>query len=493
MRKVDEYATTMLAEINNDYQGIFEQAPNLALQVEDRLKSWADKANRHCLLEFPYYDAQNALNTFIGLAFKSITIKEYELALKKYKALCLKSNVNYNKDFWDTDLAHLKSEAVISNSNNVKAASDLATSANLLAKEWQKLLCSLYEQWELEQISLLRDKLLKSLIEKLKLIDEMLTLLSTIGIEPGILLDLSSGSLKLNNLAKVKSLIELIHSDEGIKKLLDLLGRIKQVKKSEKIETVTHSFIQKSPIIDINSKEEIVGIKLSKDIEHALPSELALLSDEDTSILFDLKYVESSLMCFEMSGQQFVDEEFEVEEELTVEEDKQKGPVIICIDTSGSMQGAPETVAKAVALVMSLKAQAENRDCYIINFSTSINTLDLSKGFSLDKLADFLSMSFYGGTDVGPAISHALNLMTENTYNKADLLIVSDFIMGSLPSKQIDIISALKQKDNKFYSLVVGNCYLSKRLREVFDQEWIYNPKNASVTELVDIDSWIDL
>ena len=44
--------------------------------------------------------------------------------------------------------------------------------------------------------------------------------------------------------------MERIHSDEGIKKLLDLLGRINQVKKSERIETVTHSYIQKSPIID---------------------------------------------------------------------------------------------------------------------------------------------------------------------------------------------------------------------------------------------------
>ncbi|WP_339690274.1 VWA domain-containing protein [uncultured Pseudoalteromonas sp.] len=492
MRKVDEYATTMLAEMHNEYQGVFDQAPNLALQVEDRLKSWADKTNRYCILEFPYYDAQNELNAFNNLDFDSLTIKKYELELNKYKALCSKSNFNYNQDFWDADLANIKRDAVTLNSKNVKDACDLITSANLLSKEWEKLIRSLYEQWELEQITLLREKFLKSLIKKLKLIDEMLRLLTTLGIEPGILLDLSSGSLKLNNLSRVKSLMHQITNDEGIKKLLDLLGRINQVKQSERIETVTHSYIQKSPIIDINSKEEIVGIKLSKDIEHALPSELALLSDEDTSILFDLKYVESSLLCFEMLGLQFVDEEFEIEEELTVDEDEQKGPVIICIDTSGSMQGAPETVAKAVALVMSLKAQAKNRDCYIINFSTGINTLDLSKGFSLEKLTDFLSMSFHGGTDVGPAINHALNLMTENTYYKADLLIVSDFIMGSLPSKQVDAISALKLNGNKFYSLVVGNCYLSTRLREVFDQEWIYNPNNSSVTELVSIESWID-
>ncbi|KTG21233.1 hypothetical protein AUR67_07800 [Pseudoalteromonas sp. XI10] len=492
MRKVDDYMNSMRVDIHNDYQSVFKYAPNLALQVEERLTTWANKSHRHCILEFPLYEAQNELNVFKTLDFDSLTIEQYELALNQYKVLCSKSNVNYNNNFWDNDLASIKHDAVALSANAVVSTSNLVTSVNLLANEWEKLLSLQYEQWELEQISLLRKKFLKGLIEKLKLIDEMLGLLRSLGIEPGFLLDLSSGALKLNNLSRVKSLLQQISNDEGVKRLLDLLGRLNQTEKSEKIESVTHSFIQKSVVTDANSKEEIVGVKLSKDIEHALPSELALLSDIETSILFDLKYVESSLMCFEMSGQQLVDEEFEIDEALAVDEDEQKGPVIICIDTSGSMQGAPETVAKAVAFVMSLKAQSKNRDCYIINFSNSINTLDLSKGFSLDKLTDFLSMSFHGGTDVGPAISHALHLMTENTYNKADLLIVSDFVMRNLPKNQLDSISELKQCGNKFFSLVVGDCYLSERIREVFDQEWIYNPQHASISELIAINSWID-
>jgi hypothetical protein len=43
------------------------------------------------------------------------------------------------------------------------------------------------------------------------------------------------------------------------------------------------------PVIDVTSKEEIIGIRLGKDIEHALSPELALLSDSDASLLFDLK------------------------------------------------------------------------------------------------------------------------------------------------------------------------------------------------------------
>ena len=43
----------------------------------------------------------------------------------------------------------------------------------------------------------------------------------------------------------------------------------------------------------------------------------------------------------------------EVEEErlIEVEEEEKLGPMIICVDTSGSMQGSPETIAKVSHLI----------------------------------------------------------------------------------------------------------------------------------------------
>ncbi len=38
---------------------------------------------------------------------------------------------------------------------------------------------------------------------------------------------------------------------------------------------------------DIHSNEEIIGIKLGKDLENIMPQELALLSDPDSELLFD--------------------------------------------------------------------------------------------------------------------------------------------------------------------------------------------------------------
>ena len=38
------------------------------------------------------------------------------------------------------------------------------------------------------------------------------------------------------------------------------------------------------PVVDVNSREEIVGLRLGKDLEYALPSELALMADPETLI-----------------------------------------------------------------------------------------------------------------------------------------------------------------------------------------------------------------
>ena len=168
-------------------------------------------------------------------------------------------------------------------------------------------------------------------------------------------------------------------------------------------------------IPDINSREEIIGIKLSKDLEFVLPSELALLSDPETEILFDLKFIESNLMCFEMQGLQPYKDMIEQDAEVS---DDSKGPMILCIDTSGSMNGTPEYIAKAIALYFATQSMKEKRKCFLINFSTSIETLELTNENGLKNIIDFLNMSFHGGTDVGPALSYALQLLEKESYKK---------------------------------------------------------------------------
>ena len=44
------------------------------------------------------------------------------------------------------------------------------------------------------------------------------------------------------------------------------------------------------------------------------------------------------------------------------------GPIIVCLDTSGSMYGAREVVAKAVVLECMRGAHRQERKCYVYAF-----------------------------------------------------------------------------------------------------------------------------
>lgn len=358
-------------------------------------------------------------------------------------------------------------------------------SARLLLDEWQKVLDKARVEWELERISTLRRQLMADLEAFLQLLQQLHQQLEMLGLDPGVLLDLSKGNLSTQEIQRFQRWAEYLANDPGVRSLCDLLGKLRQLELSERIERTQVRYTLDVELPDINSREEIIGIRLGRDIEHVLPSELALLATPETAILFDLKYVESRLMCFDMQGIQRMQQHHEREELRSVEEAAKQGPMVICVDTSGSMSGTPETVAKAVALFIAGKARQQKRACYLINFSTGIETLNLGDDLGMEALIRFLGMSFHGGTDAVPALNHALSVMQRETYQRADLLMISDFIMSGLPGQICKQIELQRNNGNRFYSLVVGDCFMNQRLASLFDHEWVYDPRSSQIRELI--------
>ena len=480
MSNVEREACLMMVDISEKYHPLLSVSPITKSNVDDDLEIWKRETKRYFDVEYPYFEDEALFSSKFD---SSSDLDVIQRQTQNYKTLCLKSGTRFNK-FWDKELA--KFDSTIKKSVLTEEIErDLQSTHSLLRYEWQKLLDKLRAEWELEQLVKLREAFLKKLFEKLDTLMALLKAVEGLGLEPGAFFDLSSGSLSLNDIAPIKRWLEYLKKDQGVQDLLAMMGRINQSKQSEKIEIIKQLVSEKIPVPDINSKEEIVGLRLGKDIEHALPSELALMADPETSLLFDLKYIESGLICFDMEGIQHIDNEYEVEIEQSVMENDAKGPMIICVDTSGSMQGAPETIAKAVTMLMVLQAKQEDRACYLINFSTGIETLDLSSGFALDNLMSFLQRSFYGGTDVAPAIAHGVSVMETDNYENADMLIISDFIMSGLPTELLTKIETLREGGNKFNSLVVDSCFMEHRLKTIFDHEWVYDPHTSSVVELL--------
>jgi len=466
-------------EIGSSYSVLLDGSNAIRNHVTDRIRKWELVSKTILDTKFPFLSQeQNISNWQNILQTVPVSEKEFGKAVDEYIAFCKEIGHPANESFWR---GQFKSKTPIAKN----LADDTSISSRLLFTEWQKRLDQVRAEWELREIEVRRAALMAELEKILRSFKVLQERLQELGLDTGILLDLSKGNLTAQDIQQFERWAKYLAEDKGIRTLCELLGKIRQIELSETIERVRSVASIKTSMLDINSREEIIGIRLGRDLEHVLPSELALLADPDTALLFDLKYVESSLMCFDMQGMQNIHRHEETEEERSIKEAEKRGPMVICIDTSGSMNGMPETVAKAVALFLATKAREQKRPCYLINFSTSIDTLDLSAEFGMEALLYFLGMSFHGGTDVAPALEHALDTMEQDAYRNADLLVVSDFIMSGLPEDLFTRIEKRRLDGNRFHSLVVGNCYMTQRLKSLFDNEWVFEPSSSRIHELV--------
>ena len=115
-------------------------------------------------------------------------------------------------------------------------------------------------------------------------------------------------------------------------------------------------------------------------------------------------------------------------------------PIIVCVDTSGSMSGQPEAVAKALTLEACRIAHAEQRRCLLYFFGSKNEFREHELSLTpdgLDKLMEFLVMGFGGGNDLDAPFREALKRMQTAGWERADILLVSD---GIFPQSQVDAL-----------------------------------------------------
>ncbi|MEL6945487.1 MAG: hypothetical protein AAFO82_22770, partial [Bacteroidota bacterium] len=210
--------------------------------------------------------------------------------------------------------------------------------------------------------------------------------------------------------------------EKSIQELADLLGKMREAEIEIEEETYEKTIIRQEWKVDELAKAEIVGVHESDDLNNLLSSEAGLLSNEATETLFLKKYADKGLLTFRYEDRRLVKSKDNIMEIHQKVRQKEKGPFIICVDTSESMTGRPEQIAKVLCLGILKMAISDNRRAYLINFSTGIKTLDLYNiANSIDEIAKFLRMSFYGGTDVSLALYEALRQLQNNDYQDADV------------------------------------------------------------------------
>ncbi|GAB6392302.1 MAG: VWA domain-containing protein [Treponematales bacterium] len=353
------------------------------------------------------------------------------------------------------------------------------------AEKWGDLLYEKQLQWELDFIDNERKKFCDELYRRIEELKKLQELLSPFTGELGRLWDMSRGRWQKVNFDVLAQYAALLERDAALRELAEMLGRLHSAEREYEEETFTDVIAKPEWKAAHAGRSELVGIRESDDINSMLPAEAALLADESTELLFYKKFTEKKLQTFEYQALSTREEKFQNTRQKA-KEDK-KGPVIICVDTSGSMHGTPETVAKTLCFALLKIAIRDNRKCYLISFSTGIETLNLTDiKNSLDKLIAFLSMSFHGGTDAAPALMEALHTLETEDYKKADVVMASDFVMPGLDDGTAARIEKARGNKTRFHSLVIGDSG-NRNAIAGFDHNWLYDIRNdkGSILQLV--------
>ncbi|WP_297277982.1 VWA domain-containing protein [uncultured Brachyspira sp.] len=453
---------------------IFMSNNDIQKEITKRINDFNYNLEKHLKNDNPFKDLysvyEEAKNSFIeNEADKEALFNDIE----NYRLIA----GDYNADFFSSKINSLEKDEY----NN-----EIIAIRKSVFNSWKDELDKQYMNWVLNEIDKYRKKFFQDMEKFFDYLNNLKYIQDIFGEDTGLLFDLSIGKLLKIDIEYIKKLLNLIKENSDIKRLCDMLGRFMKAEESIKIEKVLRKETFSTKIRDINSEEEIVGITYSRDIHNILPQEKLLLAEGVLETLFGVKYFENRLLTFKKEG--YIDSYYDayIEEEIQVKEEDKKGPIIICVDTSGSMKGVPETVAKAITLYLASRAMKQKRDCYLINFSTQINTMDLTYPNTMDNLIEFLRLSFNGGTDPIPALRHAIKTMNTENYKKSDLLFVSDFVFNEFREEDYKLAEAQKKNENRFYSLIIGNTPMFNVGKSLFDYNWCYDSSMGSVKEITE-------
>ena len=210
----------------------------------------------------------------------------------------------------------------------------------------------------------------------------------------------------------------------------DFSALLNEMKNNKKIKEVTaklgREYIaewkKKKKRIQKRERNEIFGIHRSNDLVRLLPSEFVNLENEELEYLFYSKYLEENLLTYELGGKSTKSIDIE-------EQDLKKGPVVACLDTSGSMSGEPMQKAKALLVSIASILEKEKRSLYIILFGSKgeIKETNIENKEDSGKLFEIINSGFGGGTDFETPINRGIEIIeTKGTYNKADILMITD-------------------------------------------------------------------
>lgn len=223
-------------------------------------------------------------------------------------------------------------------------------------------------------------------------------------------------------------LAEQLSSNQKLRRIAKWAGRMKLV--AQKKQRNKH-----------NEAIDRSGITQGNQIEKLLPSELAAFSSPLTKQDFLRRFVEGQTLQYDTKGK----------------EQLGKGPIVLCLDQSGSMSDQDD-ISKGFVLALMSVARKQRRDFALIlfsNFAESPKVFERGK-ISMDDMIDIATTFIDGGTNFEAPLATATKVIEKSRFNKADIVFVTDG-EARVSNEFIGKWNELKAKrDFRVLSLILG-------------------------------------
>ncbi|KAA9023791.1 vWA domain-containing protein [Niallia endozanthoxylica] len=234
----------------------------------------------------------------------------------------------------------------------------------------------------------------------------------------------SKSELKKVPVKEQFELAEMLQKNQNMIEIADWAGRFKEIARAKQKHLHRNS-IERS------------GVTIGNEVDRLLPIELSSLAIPQAKVDFIRRFAEGQTMMFDKKGKDTLG----------------KGPIILCLDQSGSMRKL-DTQSKGFALALMNIARKQKRDFALITFSTNAEVTVFPKGKSTTNDLIHLAGNFLGGgTNFYDPLKQFLSLINESRFKQADIVFVTDG-QANLPDEFLEEYRSTKDK-KKFQCLSV--------------------------------------
>ncbi len=240
-------------------------------------------------------------------------------------------------------------------------------------------------------------------------------------------------------LKMLKSYSAFFEKNPDLRKIINFIGRREFDPPADRIRYSPYG------------KNRIQTVRFSDSINNLLPMEAAKLLNPALKRKFYADMLEGKLLSYQLLGKHYTGPPHI----------KPRGPMIALVDTSGSMHGTPQTLAKSAVLAMAKLMLSQQRDMKVILFASTSQHLEIelsSRKKMSERFLNFLLYTFGGGTDFNTALASGLKSLKEKDFQGADLLFITDGKSEISDELVLARWEEAKKKYNaKVYSLIVGS------------------------------------